>query len=434
MSKWARGGGGARCNNELKTNNGRNASFNGYSKNFYTHVHRSVFGFTLVELLVVIAIIGLLIAILLPAVQAAREAARRMQCQNNLKQMGLAVHNFSDTMSGVPPIAVQSARGSVFCMLLPFAEQTPLYEQMTATDGFLNFNTVPGISGDQWFRSLSADRKQNLAGLKMFTCPSRRSKAGVVESAETSASDGNGSIGPRADYVPVVTVIKDFCDWLDYGGGHTYAQVRCDFEDFLSPGPGSGGHVNGYKGPFRVSDAQFDNSLVGDPNMPGKYHDHPYVNNWSPRDTIEWWSDGTSNQALIGEKYIPGWAVGKNSHAARTWDGGWLGCADHTWGELNDVFNIGRNIAHVDTGIPVFARGPNVPNPSPWDSTIDSNNPDTNYYNEGVADVGAYGSCHVAVVNFIFGDGSVHAIPITTNVRIAYAMGRVDDGDPISLP
>jgi len=89
-------------------------------------------GFTLVELLVVIAIIGVLIALLLPAVQAAREAARRIQCANNLKQYGLGIHNYHDTFKQLPPASTQGAAPQLswHCRILPFVEQVPLYESI----------------------------------------------------------------------------------------------------------------------------------------------------------------------------------------------------------------------------------------------------------------------------------------------------------------
>ncbi len=88
-------------------------------------------GFTLVELLVVITIIGILIALLLPAVQAAREAARRMQCTNNLKQIGLAMHTYHDALRSFPPGSVRAPQGHTwFTFILLFMEQRPLYDQL----------------------------------------------------------------------------------------------------------------------------------------------------------------------------------------------------------------------------------------------------------------------------------------------------------------
>src|ERR1700682_3781970 len=100
---------------------------------------RKRLGFTLIELLVVIAIIAVLVAMLLPAVQQAREAARRSQCKNNLKQIGLAIANYESTYTCLPfgkglnypakggPVY---ARWSLHSMILPYMDQQPLYNQL----------------------------------------------------------------------------------------------------------------------------------------------------------------------------------------------------------------------------------------------------------------------------------------------------------------
>jgi len=104
-------------------------------------------GFTLIELLVVIAIIGVLVGLLLPAVQAARESARRSSCSNNLKQVGLAIHNFHSAKNKLPssgrPSAASTVRFGFFTQLLPFLEQQKLWE---AYDGSVNWSDTANVN------------------------------------------------------------------------------------------------------------------------------------------------------------------------------------------------------------------------------------------------------------------------------------------------
>ena len=133
-------------------------------------------GFTLIELLVVIAIIAVLIALLLPAVQQAREAARRSQCKNNMKQLGLAMHNYHDTFSAFPPLEVQDTAfltgnpptnwgayaGNWVTLTLPYIDQAPLYAKF-------NFST-------------SAAANQSLMNIpyRQLLCPSNAFGAGTL--------------------------------------------------------------------------------------------------------------------------------------------------------------------------------------------------------------------------------------------------------------
>src|SRR4051794_5583495 len=141
--------------------------------------------FTLIELLVVIAIIAVLIALLLPAVQAAREAARRAQCVNNLKQLGLAVHNYISANEAIPPNSVPNVQShSSAARLLPFIEQQAMYNSINFMVGerWQNFGTnvlkQPPLcpsgagdcgDGDEW-GGINASVTANQ--ITSFICPS----------------------------------------------------------------------------------------------------------------------------------------------------------------------------------------------------------------------------------------------------------------------
>ncbi len=187
--------------------------------------------FTLVELLVVIAIIGVLIALLLPAVQAAREAARRMQCSNHLKQIALAVHNHHDSKgqfpSGCNPRTVDAAapsnsnsRLSAHVYLLPYMENAALYDQIMALTGSVQPDVMPH---DAIFRaevgslrcpSCPYRKVDNAPGATNYLfCTGDRFSAFAYENGDSG--HGPGVVNSRGAFPSSVFVTRDFASISD---------------------------------------------------------------------------------------------------------------------------------------------------------------------------------------------------------------------------
>jgi type II secretory pathway pseudopilin PulG len=342
---------------------------------------------------VVIAIIGLLIALLLPAVQAAREAARRMQCSNNLKQFGLAIHNFLDTQNGLPPAAAGEPRNdandgyygpSFFVLLFPYMEQQPLYDALCSFD--TTSGNIAGFSYNQsWWNGLPTSRpglQEQLGSVSIFRCPTRRSGGGtcLVKSSSTDFT-----AGPACDYAFSVYILGDA--WWVWNNikyisnpAHTYR------------------FPENYRGPIRVAN----------------YTSNTDRRTWIPRDGIAWWSDGTTNQIVLGEKHIPRNRLGNGTASADTQI---LTVSDQS--RLSIGRGWGRDSGSGATGGPKpIARGPN-------DYTADADTPQNRY---------AFGSWHPGTCLFLLGDGSTQNISVTVPTNILHAFVQVDDGAAASLP
>lgn len=181
-------------------------------------------GFTLIELLVVIAIIAILIALLLPAVQQAREAARRTQCRNNMKQLGLALHNYHDTHKAFPPAAIgrctaPDLNASGIPMLLPGLDQAPLYNQFNFSLTTSNREGAGYESGTVGTHTSDPAANGNLipvtTRVEAFLCPSDSGRERTDSSLyRPSATDATGGALTNYDFITTSTTYYNSCgDW-----------------------------------------------------------------------------------------------------------------------------------------------------------------------------------------------------------------------------
>jgi prepilin-type N-terminal cleavage/methylation domain-containing protein/prepilin-type processing-associated H-X9-DG protein len=323
---------------------------------------RPVRGFTLVELLVVITIIGILIALLLPAVQAAREAARQIQCSNNLKQIGLALHNYHAMLGCFPPgyISTVGSNGPAddqgpgwgwAAMMLPYMEQQNLHNQI-----HFDKDIKDGTNATARATSLPA-----------FLCPSEDgAPIFKVDSAGDSTPDHSAPVTDTTTGIPVVV------------GHSNYVGVFGNPE--ITPDPG-----------FLTTD--IDTATQHDRRGPA--HRGMFYRNVAVR--ISDVADGTSNTLFVGERC--------SSLAYATWTGAVTG--GQVPPKIPDSNNYGPE------GAPVLILG----------HTGDASDVPPHTPNSEVNHVDDFWSFHPLGVNFLFVDGSVRTIADSINPSVYWALG-----------
>jgi prepilin-type N-terminal cleavage/methylation domain-containing protein len=338
------------------------------------------YGFTLVELLVVIAIIGILVGLLLPAVQSAREAARRMSCQNNMKQLGLAVHNFESAHKKLPPgmISSQILDDADFdnypyvghlMFLLPFMEQNAMYQPWESSMLLdpkaysLPFNPATASQRQPWwnYAAVLANRSKPITTL---ICPSDSADSTIVDNSDTQGTifwpgGSAGSVGYYWMNGIAPSPIASDLHVTNYLGNSGRWPVD---SSLTTLGATNGPLADLYKGPFRVNKQQ----KLGAVN------------------------DGTSNTILFGEV---------------------TAAFDSTTGQRT------RSFAYSSS--PLWMH---------WNAKSFGGTP----YNTTVKAWNRYSSYHTGIINWTLVDGSVRSLSLSADADTMLQLAGMADGQVLS--
>ncbi len=327
--------------------------------------------FTLVELLVVIAIIGILVALLLPAVQAAREAARRNQCANHLKQIGLAGQNYESTQKAIVPTHLAGHGFATWCvLLLPYLEQQALYD---------NANT-----NIQYYSDSFPDEIR-LQQVDIYYCPSRRAPPQLsYQHPDDPQGDGRGSKPHKDGALTDYAMCGGDGSILPWNGDAGCALFNLTtFSVCFNETNGYSRSTNDYHKPTKTSGI-----LTGDmENGTGHY------TGWKVFRKVSHITDGLSNTLMVGEKHVHPDDLGRPDRG------------DGTYFNDEQPSRTARlaGPSWPRQGLASQGLAP-YPNTFPIASGPEDDFPSSKNY-------GIFGSWHASgVTQFVFADGSVHKI------------------------
>ncbi|MBA4065573.1 MAG: prepilin-type cleavage/methylation domain-containing protein [Isosphaera sp.] len=326
--------------------------------------------FTLIELLVVIAIIAVLVGLLLPAVQKVREASARTKCLNNLKQIGLATHNFHDTYGFLPPDRIANDWATWAVIILPYLEQENAFRNWDLTRRYAEQPAVGPNGTDPVAFTVN-----------QYVCPSRP-RTGRLSTEVAFATGTSANPGPMLTPRP--------------GGVSDYASVAgtANNDGAMQIAGGQSGTAPG--GVVLANNAAFNNSGPG-----------AILQKWKGTTTLQKITDGTSNTALFGEKFVRRTSLEGRAEDRSVYN--------------SQVGNAFRRFVGVRPGV-----AGDAPNPIVADPRITTTSP--------VPVNQCFGGPHPGVCLFTLADGSSRPVPSTISLDDLRRFGVPDDGEVLNLP